>query len=130
MQIRIPLLLLLMLCVSPTVALELQTSTELSTSGTFDLSWTGSDGENFRLLQLNDDDSSRLIYQGRDTARVMTGLSNGSYRYQVAGESAVSQPVSVSVSHHSLSRAFGFFGVGLIVFIATLWLVVRGERGQ
>jgi hypothetical protein len=130
MQIRIPILLLLILSVSPTLALELQTSTELSTSGTFDLRWTGAQGERFRLLELNDDVSPRLVYQGRDTARVMTGLPDGSYRYQVKGESSTSQPVNVTVTHHSLNRAFGFFGVGLIVFVATLWLVVRGERGQ
>lgn len=130
MIIRITLLLLSLFSLSPVLALELQTSTDFSTSGTFDLSWQGVEGETFRLLELTEEQSPRLIYQGRDTARVMTGLPNGSYRYRVEGESGISQPVQVTVAHHSLTRAFSFFGVGLIVFLATLWLVARGERGQ
>ena len=130
MPIRITLLLLSLLHIAPALGLELQASSETSTDGTFNLSWQGQAGEQFRLLELADEDTIRLVYEGRDTARVMTGLPDGSYRYQVEGESGLSLPVSITVSHHSLNRAFGFFFVGLIVFITTLWLVVRGERGQ
>ena len=129
MPTRTLLLLFSCLFATPAVCVELQSSVETSASGTFDLSWQGDEGERFRLLQLSDD-GHRLIYQGPDTARVMTGLPDGRYRFQVEAASGVSQPVSVTVAHHSLGRAFGFFGIGLAVFLATLWLVVRGERGQ
>jgi hypothetical protein len=130
MLIRITFLLLFLLSVVPVQALELQSSTDLATAGSFDLSWQGAEGERFRLHELGEEGSPRLIYQGRDTARVMTGLPDGDYRYRVEGDSGVSSPVSVTVAHHSLNRAFGFFAVGLLVFVATLWLVVRGERRQ
>jgi hypothetical protein len=130
MTIRITILLLLSLFVVRAVAVDLQVSPDLSTTGTFDLSWQGKEGERFRLLQLTPGKTPRLIYQGTDTARVMTGLANGHYRYQVEGETGRSEPQTVTVTHHSLPRAFGFFGVGLLVFVATLWLVVRGEKGQ
>jgi hypothetical protein len=129
MTIRIAILLFLSLTVARAVAVELNVSPDHSTTGSFNLSWQGEQGERFRLFDLTDDKGPRLIYQGRDTARVMTGLPDGYYRYRVEGESSRSELKSVTVAHHSLARAFAFFGVGLLVFVATLWLVVRGERG-
>jgi hypothetical protein len=110
--------------------MELEVSPQLSTSGTFDLSWQGTPGETFRLLQLNENKTPRVIYEGTDTARVMTGLPNGEYTYQVEGKSGSSEARRVTVAHHSLSRAFSFFAIGLVVFIATVILVVRGESGE
>ncbi len=130
MRIGISLLLSLLASAVPAAALELEVSPEHSTSGTFNLSWQGAQGERYRLLQLDSEAPPRLIYQGTDTARVMTGLPSGDYSYRVEGESGNSEPRSVTVAHHSLTRAFGFFAVGLLVFVATAILVVRGERGQ
>jgi len=124
---RLALLLILGLACLSAAAVELQASTDRSTTGTFTLSWEGPEGADYRLLQLGDGDDTRLIYQGRDTARVMTGLDNGDYRYRVATGSASSDPIRVTVDHHSLTRAFSFFGIGLAVFLATVVLVVRGE---
>jgi hypothetical protein len=129
MTIRIAIFLILALIVIDAAAVELQVSPDLSTSGTFDLSWQGDEGETYRVVELTGDKVSRLIYQGTDTARVVTGLPDGDYTYRVDGETASSEAISVSVAHHSLTRAFSFFGIGLLVFIATLFLVVRGERG-
>ncbi|MEJ2456201.1 MAG: fibronectin type III domain-containing protein [Candidatus Thiodiazotropha sp.] len=130
MPIRITLLLILLATAVQTGAVELEISPQLSTSGTFNLSWQGAEGERYRLFQLDADASPRLIYQGTDTARVMTGLPSGDYTYRIEGESGRSEPRNVTVAHHSLTRAFSFFGVGLLVFVATVILVVRGERGQ
>ncbi len=108
-------------------ALELRASPDHSTTGTFTLNWQGPPGADYRLLQLDEDGNTRLIYLGRDTARVMTGLGNGDYRYRVETAVEASELVRVSVAHHSLLRTFSFFGVGLTVFLATVALVVRGE---
>ena len=128
LMIRHIAFLLLLSLAFPIPALELQASPDHSTSGTFNLSWQGQEGESYRLFQQNHGGASRLIYQGTDTARVMTGLPNGSYNYRVEGESGSSQPRSVNVDQHSLLRAFSFFGVGLLVFVATVLLVVRGAK--
>jgi hypothetical protein len=63
----------------------------------------------------------------------MTGLPNGRYTYRIrvvenASPGPWSTPASVTVAHHSLIRAFSFFGVGLLVFLATIALILRGER--
>ena len=34
----------------------------------------------------------------------------------------------VSVAHHLFSRAFMFFALGVVVFIATLLMVIRGSK--
>lgn len=128
MTIRTAIILILSLLALPCAALELTVSPEHSTSGTFNLSWQGPEGETYRLLQLTDDNENRLIYQGTDTARVMTGLPSGDYTYRVETVDGASEPRSVTVAHHSLTRAFSFFGVGLLVFVASVLLVVRGAR--
>jgi hypothetical protein len=130
MTIRTAILLSLLSTAFQAAAVELEVSPQLSTSGTFDLSWQGTPGETFRLLQLNENKTPKLIYEGTDTARVMTGLPNGDYTYQVEGSSGSSEAQRVTVAHHSLSRAFSFFAIGLVVFIATVILVVRGESGK
>jgi hypothetical protein len=39
-----------------------------------------------------------------------------------------SEVVNVSVEHHSLPKAVGFFISGLIVFAATLFMIINGAR--
>lgn len=126
---RITFFLILLFTGLQATAVELSISPELSTSGTFNLSWQGNEGETFRLVQLTEGNGQRLIYAGTDTARVITGLANGNYTYRVQGETDWSEAHSVTVAHHSLIRAFSFFAIGLLVFIATVFLVVRGEKG-
>jgi len=74
-----------------------------------------------------------IIYQGPDRATLISGQPDGTRIYRVreigaAGPSAWSEPVSVTVAHHPLSRALTFFGIGAVVFLATLTLIVRGAR--
>lgn len=127
----LPLILLLFCQTLP--ALELSASPGRSTTGTFSLSWEGAEGALYELIEASGEGDSQIVYQGTDTASVMTGKPNGSYSYRVRAQhtgspSAWSQPVGVTVAHHSLTRALGFFTVGLLVFLATLTLILRGER--
>jgi hypothetical protein len=39
---------------------------------------------------------------------------------------AFSNTVKVTVRHHPIERAIGYFAVGFVVFLATLLLIVRG----
>jgi hypothetical protein len=39
-----------------------------------------------------------------------------------------SEAGNMKVEHHSLSKAIGFFITGLIVFAATLFMIVSGAR--
>lgn len=74
------------------------------------------------------------IYRGRDGARVMSGMSDGTYYFRgrvwLQGEpvTAWSEPVRVEVAHHSLGRALTLFLLGALVFGATVAVIVIGQR--
>jgi hypothetical protein len=138
---RLSLLLLLagLLGWIPSVsfAAELQANTDLATAGYYQLQWH--DGDQHVRFQLQEADNpqfeqARQLYQGPDRARVITGRPDGEYYYRlrvlgVNGSTGDwSAPVRVEVQHHSLSRAFAFFGVGAVVFLAILIAIVVGNR--
>lgn len=79
-------------------------------------------------------ESPIIIYKGPDTASFVSGLPNGIHYYRVRSidsnqnTSAWSDPVEITVQHHSLQLAFALFAVGLIVFAATVFVVVKGSK--
>lgn len=114
---------------------QLQTDSDLATAGYFQLSWQGDNNKNFVLQQSSSTDFSNAltIYHGPDTASLISGLGNGTYYYRIRYDDQAntwSDVTMVKVSHHRLSRAFMFFMLGAIVFIATLVVVVTGNRAN
>ena len=117
---------------------ELSTSTDISTAGYFQLNWQGQNSSSLYQLEESANaqfSTTKLIYEGHDTASVISGRSNGKYLYRVREintESKISgewsEPVRISVEHHSLTKALGFFFIGLIVFVSTLLAIVRGSK--
>lgn len=80
-------------------------------------------------------ETAQTIYAGPDLASFVSGLPNGEFYFRVrarsengAGAGAWSQPVLLNVQHHSLQLAFTLFGLGAVVFLATLALVFLGNR--
>lgn len=73
-------------------------------------------------------------YRGPDRATFVSGLAEGEYYFRVravAEEGATgewSEPVQVTVQYDSLAQAFLLFGIGAVVSIATVVLVVTGDR--
>jgi len=91
--------------------------------------------------QLFEEDSSGdleagvLSYEGPDLATTVSGIENGVYRYRVrvvdvaSGQKGPwSDEYRVRVRHHPLSRAFGFLVLGAVVFLATLGVILVGNR--
>jgi len=117
-------------------SVELSTDTQVATAGYYQLRWQGDNAHaSYRLLESDNPrfNHSTVIYQGPDLARVMSGKRNGSYYYRVAelqGKTpvVVSNTVVVKVAHHSLAKALMFFAIGAAVFLATLFLILRGNR--
>ena len=79
---------------------------------------------------------ARTFYRGPDRATYISGLSDGTYYYRIReirpdGLSSMwSPPVEVIVEHHSLNLAFTLFGIGAVVFVMTVFVVVRGETSS
>ncbi|MFN2348212.1 MAG: fibronectin type III domain-containing protein [Thioalkalivibrio sp.] len=113
----------------------LSASTERATGGYFSLSWDGASDMPYELQEAREPgfDSPRSIYEGRDTASVISGKPDGDFFYRVralnkAGPGPWSEPARVSVAHHSLARALQFFFVGALVFAVLVTVIIRGTR--
>lgn len=114
-------------------ALQLSTDTPVATAGYYQLSWLGK-VESFQLQESTapDFNSFKILYEGKDLARVISGKSDGDYYYRLLSNegntSQVSNTVKVTVSHHPLENAVMFFVAGAIVFLAILYLIFKGRR--
>lgn len=116
----------------------LSSSDTLSTAGYFRLSWStqskqNSESTEYELQQAanNAFSSPKTIYTGPDEASVISGLSDQTYFYRVRANEGDWSPVAkVEVKHHPLSRAFGFFALGAVMFIATVVVLLKGARGR
>ncbi len=115
----------------------LHTDTTVATAGYYRLTWDWpqSDNRRFELQEAQNADftAPRTLYQGPDRASLLSGRTDGQYYYRVRLNPENGQPgpwsdsVQIAVEHHSLGRAWTFFGVGAGVFLATLGLVVGGN---
>lgn len=76
----------------------------------------------------------RVRYEGPDRASFLAGLPEGKHFFRVRAidpeselAGAWSEPLLVIVEYQSLTFAFALFGIGAVVFLATLILVVAGS---
>jgi len=115
---------------------QLESDTDVATAGYYRLEWNANEVKDFILeeSQQASFDSARVLYQGPDTARIISGRGDGDYYYRVrelntqSREDGWSEVVHVQVQHHSLTRALLFFVIGAIVFVATLAAIIVGNR--
>jgi 4-amino-4-deoxy-L-arabinose transferase-like glycosyltransferase len=133
-------MILFALTVPVTVCAEVQftiaATPTLSNDGRVVVSWElPSDGQvHIQQDRGGDFKTSSTLYRGNDSASVITGLADGDYHYRGRLErpdgtySDWSQRVTITVAHHSLPRALFFFLLGLVVFVATLLLIILGAR--
>jgi protein-S-isoprenylcysteine O-methyltransferase Ste14 len=108
---------------------SLSSNTEIATAGLYRLSWQTNGIAQVELQEADNPDfaDARLDYQGPDDTSVISRKPNGTwyYRARVIGDQQAgpwSAAVKVTVAHHPLYRAFMFFGLGVVVFVATLLL--------
>jgi hypothetical protein len=117
-------------------ALSLESDQATSTAGYYQLSWELKDASPDTIYIVTESSkngaSSETIYQGADTATVLSGKQDGSYTYVVKTKDGkqVSNQLSVTVSHHSLVSAFIFFCLGAIVFLSIMIAILKGNADQ
>ena len=103
----------------------------VSNDGRIKLIWTASgDSATYETQQATDSAFAypKIIYQGSDRASFISGLENGTYYYRVRSEnSAWSKTLTVTVQHHSLKLAWVLFALGAVVFLLTVWVVIKGS---
>ena len=113
---------------------KLSTDNKMSTTGYFHLSWqTDAKRVELQEAQTPSFEKPRTLYIGTDRATVVSGKPDGQWYYRIRDISGNqqgnwSEPVVVSIKHHSLGRAFGFFFIGMLVFVGILAIVIRSAR--
>jgi hypothetical protein len=127
----VPLLLLALLASgAASGAPGLRADTELSREGYFVLSWEGGAGETW--LQQAEDPAfaaaSSVRVEGAGSL-TLTGFRDGLYHFRVGSERQDwSETVSIEVSHHGMGRAWAFFSLGLVLFLALCAAILLGNR--
>jgi hypothetical protein len=134
-SVRKPAILLFLILLNHVTGLasaaELTTDTAVASAGFYRLSWRSEEPVRLVESQSNDFRDARVVYSGDDTASVFSGKPDGTWYYRLEAREThepLSDTLSVVVKHHSLQRAWAFFGVGASVFFATLGLIVFGHR--
>ena len=92
-----------------------------------------SPGPVYILEQATEDaEKAEQIYRGSDTSTMISGKPVGRNHDIVRTDdgSSSSNPLTVSVAHHSLATAFNFFIIGVVVFIFILIAIILGNRQQ
>ena len=117
---------------------SLSSDSDVSTAGYFQLTWTRASGNTgaFELQESRGEfarNDPATIYDGVDQSTIISGKKDGIYFYRVRERdsdamSPWSNTVKVEVRHHELSKAFAFFIAGLVVFLATALVIIRGTR--
>lgn len=127
--------LMLLATTTPSWAAEnttLTASTNLSNEGYFVLNWqTPSPEATLRLEQDSNSGFTNPVIReiAGEGAATITGLTDGNYFFRLVDDGNVlSNTVEVSVAHHSLGRAFGFFLLGLTLFTILVATILRGNK--
>ena len=112
----------------------IEADTSVATAGYYELRWSAATTD-VEVAEFDGPDATtpKIIYRGPDRGTVISGKTDGTRLYRVreisgGKHSGWSEPVTVTVAHHPLARALGFFGVGAFVFVSTLALIVTGAR--
>ncbi|MCG6899712.1 MAG: hypothetical protein LJE75_06875 [Gammaproteobacteria bacterium] len=125
-----------LIATDPVLAIQtaprLSSDTDTATAGFYRLEWQSA-AELVELQEATDAgfEFATTIYTGPDRATVLSGKSDGTRYYRVRANDASqnspwSNPIAVTVVHHSLSRALLFLFMGIFVFLAIVTVVVRG----
>jgi hypothetical protein len=112
---------------------QLESDTKVATAGYFQLRWRAGSGVELQESRSADFEAPRIVYAGSDAARVISGKPDGDWYYRAApaaSNGAFGNTVKVTVRHHPIERAIGYFAVGFVVFVATLLLIVSGARSR
>jgi len=109
--------------------ISISASDSLTQTGFFQLKWQSDQQADFVLQQDTtlEFKTPKVLYNGPDTARAISGLLNGNYYYRVRiASNDWSGPVKVVVEHYKLSTALLFLGMGALVFLSTAILIING----
>ncbi len=81
-----------------------------------------------QAANLNFEDSD-IIYQGTDHGTFLSGLPDGTYYYRLrTANGNWSEPLEVTIKHHSLPLALILFCIGAMVFLLVVGVILKGAK--
>jgi len=99
-------------------------------AGYYKLQWSGPEDSVYEIQRSAQQDftAAKIIYQGTDTSLFLSGMDNSVtyYRVRLKGQDW-SAPLVLTVKHHSLGKALFFLACGLIVFLLTVAVILKGH---
>ena len=97
-------------------------------AGYMTLSWTPQEGKSVSI-EKRSNDQWNSIYEGLDSATTLSGLSDGIYEFRARfSDGSFSEILKLEVKHHTLEKAFSFFGLGALMFVILLLMIANGAR--
>lgn len=122
---------LLALACPAVAAVELAVRDDGTSAGYVTLGWDGG-ARKIELQRLDPDDGWRTVYEGTDGASTLSGLDDGvhTFRARAGPSGGWGDPLEVTVAHHPLSRALGFFAAGAFMFVVLLACIAAPDRGR
>jgi len=115
---------------------RLSVDNQIATAGFFRLNWE-SDAEIFELQEASSPGFKETTtpYSGPDRATVISGKPDGTWHYRIRASvngqpGSWSNPVAVTVAHHSLARALMFLVLGFIIFVAIVLTILRSRKTE
>ena len=116
---------------------QLHASPTVSSDGVIQLHWAlGGRRVELQRATRGDFAHALTLYRGTDSASLRSGLADGRYFFRLRALTSDgrpgpwSTPLAVRVAHHSALRAWAMFGLGALVFLATLGLILWGGRAE
>jgi len=118
--------------VVPAAAQEIQFASQgplQSDTGHLLVEWEAPGEVTLMLSKGVDTGDRRALYQGGNSAYFMSGLTDGEYTLTLVGEEGQeSEPMKLTVEHQSIDQAIWLTIIGAIITLATILVIVRGER--
>jgi hypothetical protein len=108
----------------------------IATAGFFRLHWeTQAEQVELQVANSPEFETPTTAYIGPDRATVISGTPDGTLYYRVRAWDSQqpapwSEPVMVEIRHHSLPRALMFLSLGVLVFLITVKMIIRGARKE
>ena len=104
-----------------------------SNTGQVQLEWDdGGEGSiTLEIARSADFSDARPLYSGVRTSYVLAGLAGGEYHLRLRDASgAVSQPITLTVEHQSLTQALWLTAIGALITLGIVATIVIGARAE
>ena len=117
--------------------ISLSSNTTLSNEGYFVLRWQVQDktafatNDNVSLSQADNPQMQNARIRHTlplEGAITLSGFADGDYYFRINSATVSSEVLKIEVKHHGLTKAFGFFITGLILFCILLACIFIGHR--